>query len=340
MSLSIRAGALLNRGVEAEAKGGSLFKVNGKASVNAGDLRRAPDKIAQRKKQAREEAWRVVSSAWENDKSIDRSIEERRAHYKEMEAVLKEKSDLVDKCEEELANLKKSYGIEEGSKEAEDMELLLRFENKMSGIKDENFTEEEKERLNELLTSPLTEAQQLALDINARANTLKRQMNNAKLHMQNDVSYITNITIERLKSSPMVDADKQADSIMEAAGEEIMGMLFDEMKEHIDEKQEENKEKAEAVKEEREEEEEQLAEIKEERAIKEAMILQTKEAIEAAKRAIAEHEAQRVDSGEMVKISVESVAASNEAQLSLDKIKNSMALVEADFKGIKVDETV
>lgn len=51
--------------------------------------------------------------------------------------------------------------------------------------------------------------------------------------------------IERLKSNSMGAAFEQADAVMGAASDEIMGMLIAEGKDHIDEKQEEEKKTAE-----------------------------------------------------------------------------------------------
>ncbi len=340
MSLTIWAGATGNIGMEVDNKDASYTKKDGNMSINAANLRLEPDAVSQRKKQAQEEAWRVISAAWENERAIDNNIKEKEEHYKEMTALLKEDARLLKQNEEELLGLKEAYGIEEGSKEDKDIELLIKYENKRNGVVDEAFSEEEKERLGKLLAAPLTEVQKHALDINARAISLKKEMNNAKLHMQNDMNYVTSVSIERLKSHAMADANKQAKEILEAASKEIVGMLIEESKEHIDEQLEEEKEKAEAVKEKQEEETERLAELKEERAIKEAMILETKEAIEEAERVVAERKAANIDVDNMVEISVESMAVSNEAQQSLDKLKNSMALLEADLKGIKVDKTV
>ena len=43
------------------------------------------------------------------------------------------------------------------------------------------------------------------------------------------------IQLERLKHQEMVKAQKKADEVMEAANDEIFGMLVDEAKDHVDE---------------------------------------------------------------------------------------------------------
>lgn len=49
---------------------------------------------------------------------------------------------------------------------------------------------------------------------------------------------ISQTQIERLKSNPIGKATDQADAVLDAASDEIIGMLFEEGKEHIDEEQE------------------------------------------------------------------------------------------------------
>lgn len=62
-------------------------------------------------------------------------------------------------------------------------------------------------------------------------------------------NYIISATeLERLKSHAMTDSKKQADDIMDKASEEIVKMLLNEAKEHIDKVAEEKKEEAKAEK--------------------------------------------------------------------------------------------
>ena len=60
-----------------------------------------------------------------------------------------------------------------------------------------------------------------------------------EIQMENAV--VRQSKIERLKSDPMVKAREQADSVLEAASDEILGDLIAEGKQHIDEKLEEEK---------------------------------------------------------------------------------------------------
>ena len=59
-------------------------------SFFAGNSNIVNDPIAEKRKEAQEKAWKVVSDAWDTDKEIDKSIEDRQNHYNEMLEVVKE----------------------------------------------------------------------------------------------------------------------------------------------------------------------------------------------------------------------------------------------------------
>lgn len=56
------------------------------------------DPIAEKRMEAQKKAIKVIGDAWNTDKEIDRSIDERRAHYQEQLAIKKE-------AQEQLSNL-------------------------------------------------------------------------------------------------------------------------------------------------------------------------------------------------------------------------------------------
>lgn len=126
--------------------------------------------------------------------------------------------------------------------------------------------------------------------------------------------------IERLKSNPMGEARDQADAVIDAANDEIMGMLIDEGREHIDEKQEEEKKKAEAAEEKKQELEEKLEARKEDRKEQEKL---TQDIVEAS---------QELNGG-----STDSVT---QAQQEIRDMMNRLKLVEDDVKGAAVDQGV
>lgn len=310
-----------------------------KQNVFGGNLNLANDPIAKRREEAQKQAWKVVKDAWDNDNSVDESMQVRRDHYAEMEALQRESTAELADVNDDKEVLRELYDVAEDSKEQQDLELLEKEQDYKNGVSLESFSKEELDRLGELHQQPLTEYQERALELNDRAGNLKNQIQDATRQMQDDTADLRSIKQERLKSNPMLEAQQTKDAIMEAANDEIIGMLVQEAQEHIDEKMEEAKEKAEKSMEEKEEREEQREAIKLERAVQEAIIEGTKEAAEKAESIARQSEAPSVEITEMVDIA-SGKDMTKDARQSLEEIKSSMNLLEADLKGIKVDEEV
>lgn len=135
----------------------------------------------------------------------------------------------------------------------------------------------------------------------------QKQYDNIKNEMKAEIAAIKATKLERLKSSPMLEAQKEAEKIMEAASDEIIGMLVEEAKDHIDEEKEEREEKAEEIAEKREEEEERIEKSKEKSEEAEMM-------------------------AEMIRQSV-----SNDTQREIEELLDKLKLIEEDIKGTTVD---
>lgn len=326
-------------GSEREQRGGDKAKSGQKSeSIFAGDLN-LMDPIEQKRKQAQKQALKLIQDAWANEQAIDESVQERKNHYKEMMELKEEAQNQVDDIDSRKEELKEIYGIAEDSEEQNDLELLEKRQDYQNGLSDSRLTEEEMERLKEIDKKPLTEYQKRALEYNDLSAKFKKELENAKKSIADDAADMRSIAIERLKSHPMVDAQKSADKIMEAASKEIVGMLAEEAKENIDEKNEEEKEKAEETSQKKEEKEQQIEAQKEKIAIQEALIEGTKEAVEEAKREVERNRMPEIDMEDMVDIA-NVYKQSGSVQQGLDDIKNSMKLLEADLKGIQVDEQI
>lgn len=160
------------------------------------------------------------------------------------------------------------------------------------------------------------------LSLTKEAGEYRKQINEADKQMRMDNEAIRSIDKGRLEKQPMIKASADAEKILEANNKEIMGMAADAAKEHIDEKMEEEKEKAEKLEEKQKEQEEFIEAVKEK--IKEAK----GEKSEAP---------EPVDMDDMLETAL-SRDGSKEMQESLDEIKNSLGLLEVDLKGLKVDE--
>lgn len=139
--------------------------------------------------------------------------------------------------------------------------------------------------------------------------------NEQQVLMENAV--IRGTKLERLKYHHMADAQKEAEGIKQAAGDEILGMLMEDAKKHVDEEQEAREEKAEEIKEKKEEQEELIEKRKEDKEELEGLIedMPVDEILDLAK-------------------------TQEEIQQEVQNIMNKMALVAEDIKGAVVDTNV
>lgn len=176
-------------------------------------------------------------------------------------------------------------------------------------------------------------------ELNAKEETWQTKVWKIQKEMRADMAGVRGIQQERLKSAPMQEAQEASEQIMENANEEIIGTLISESKEHIDEKQEEMKEEAKEAMEEKEEREEALEERRLERAMQEALVDETGEAARKVRAQRQKLSAPKMDIAEITELT-QSGSVADEVGQSLDEIKNEMKLLEADLKGIKVDEQV
>lgn len=312
-------------------------KENSGNRIFAGNFKNL-DPIEQKRKEAQQKAMKVVKDAWENDRLIDEGLDNRRANIEKLRAQEDAARESVKDIESRKEALKEQYQVIEDSEEYRDLQLLERRQNSNAGL-EEPLTEEEKEKLKEIDEKPLTEYQKRVLELNEQAVVDKKTIKDSKQMVMNEIANIQNIEMERLKTHPMVDASKTASAILEAANKEIIGMLQDEVKDSIDEQMEENEKKAEETSEKKEEQEEKLEDIKEMHKWQQAIIEGTKEAVERAKAEERKNDAPDIQIDEMIGL-VKNNKQSESTKQSLEDIKNSMKIVEADLKGIEVDVEV
>ena len=147
---------------------------------------------------------------------------------------------------------------------------------------------------------------------------------------------ITDSEIERLKSRDMIKATAAADDIMAAASKDIIGMLVEESKEHVDDKLEEEQDKAEESQKKEEEQKELIDKAKERKEEAE----QQTEAIRDAKDSQEEvlDGVNKTDTLELESnIKKKSVDHVEEAQKQINKIIKDNNLINEDLKGIEID---
>lgn len=307
--------------------------------IFAGNLNIQESSVEKKRKEAQQKALKIVQDTWKSDREVDDMIQKIRDDSLALRNKIAESKEYIKDFEEKKADLKEMYCIDEDSQEQKDLELLEKRQDFANGNASQ-LTLEEMEQLEEIDKKPLTEYQKRSLEFNKQMNKFKSDLRDAEKQMMDDYANIRSIKQERLKKNPMVEAQKAAESIMEAASREIIGMLVDEAKESIDKKMEEEKEKADKKAEEKEAKEE-LEEYREEkRAIQEAIIEGTREAVEEAEEKQRRNDAPEVDTETMLDIAMNYNTSTDNVHKGLEELKNSMAILDADLKGVQVDAEI
>lgn len=294
---------------------------NKKTTVFAGDLNATQDKILLKRKEAQKKALKVVADTWEGDRKIDTNLEERRMRIKSLREEAGAAKKEIAEVKAGMEDLRKQYGVESDSAEQKDLELILKGRESMRAGSKVSLSEDERECLAEIGTKELTEYQSRVLEMDEGADYYRKIVAENEKEIEVENAVIREIRKERLKKDPMLGAQKEAEVIEEAAGKEILGMLIEEGKEHIDEEQEEKEEKAEEAKEKKEEQEELLEKRRTERE-------------EAEKRA--EELAESMPMEELLGLDM----TKSDFQTEIQNIVDKMKLVEEDIKGAMVDKTV
>lgn len=288
-------------------------------TIDGSSLQARFDPIASKREEAKKKAMKIVGDAFANERKIDDDLDARRERIKSLQAERSEAKKTIREVEDNRAALRASYGVDGDSQEEKDLKLLEKeIDAKMPG-NSVTISREEAKRIAEIKANGLTEYQQRSLEMKEweipYANTAYEAEQAIK--MENQV--ISATKLERLKTHPMLDAKEQAEAIMDAASDEIVGMLIDEGKEHIDEETEKRKEAAKEKAEEKEELEARIEKNREEKKEKEKV---TEEILEGA--------AEVVNNTKDMKA----------AQQEIKDMMNKMKLIEDDIKGATVDKSL
>lgn len=325
--------------------GRKAAKQQRKATIFAGDLPLHKDSIALRRQQAQKQAMKFVQDAWSGDRKVDQGQEQvREIRELQQEEVIRNQ-ELVRECEDRKENLRQQYGVDADSQEQKDLEAMMeaaryRPETRLPipPIPEEVAEWKEPEE------KQLTEYQKKCLEINEEQIVFERRLQNAEDNVAALQSSLTDMKVERLKYHKMTDAQNNAEKVMEQAGKEIQGMLVDEAKDHVDEAYEEKREEEEEKAEEKEAEEEKIELRKEQKELLEARIDAVREDSHEAEDA---QKAQERDAREeasllkdMAEAGLDVAGAGAAVQAEIKDMLNKMKLLEADIKGIEVDEEV
>ena len=292
---------------------------SGRKAIDGSVFQAKLDPIAAKKEKAKKKAIKIVGDAFANEQKIDDDLNARRERIKSLQKDKGEADKAIREIEDSRAALRDVYGIEEDSQEEKDLKLLEKeIRAKMPGS-DVNLSRDEMDAIKKIKEGGLSEYQQRSLEMLEfevpYANTAYEA--DEQIKMENQI--ISATELERLKSHAMLDAGKQADAIMEEVSKEIVGMLVDEAKEHIDDEAKEREEKAKAEKEKQEEIEER---------------------IDAAKEKKKENEELTEDILEGVQEAGANASDVSAAQQEIKDMMNKMKLIEDDIKGAAVDKSV
>ena len=329
---------------------GAEEQKNNKTSIFAGDLGLGfqNDIITQRKQSARRKALKIIGDAWNGDRKIDDTIKGYQDRVAQLKAEIEENQEQIRLRDEWKENLRQRYGVREDSREQKDLELLEKEADSMKhydNFKQVYLTEEEEERLAELHEQGLTEYQERCLKLHGQQNKFKSDIDALLTEVQINNRSITSIKQERLKTHGMVDAQKEADRILAQASQEVIGMLMDEAKDHVDRELEEKVEEARKEAEEKAEKEEKIEERKERQEELEARIdeAQARNAEQEKLRREAEErsreDADLLDS--MMEAGMGNIGmTTSDVKAAIREMLHKMRLLEEDLKGSMVDEEV
>lgn len=354
-----------------------------KTSYFAGDLGLQGDMVALRKQRAQKKAYKMIGDVWNGDRKVDQNILDIKSKISKLHAEEEENLKYIAEGDAKKEALRQQYGVAPDSQEQKDLELIEKSRDAMyhpsevhltkeetdrlekingrkpasedlellkkradserpgSGIR---LTEEEEAQLAELDGIPLTEYQERCLQIDSHQRTYESRNDQIRQEIMGYNGAIRATRLERLKYHEMVNAQKKADKVMEEAGKEIVGMLVDEAKDHVDEELEETRQEAKEKAEEKEEQEEKIEQVQEKQEELEERIDGAKENKEEQERLRKEAEERSRDDADLLENMVDAgmgnIGSVSDVQAEVKNMLHKMKLLEEDLKGSAVDGQV
>nr|WP_297937494.1 hypothetical protein [uncultured Lachnoclostridium sp.] len=199
-------------------------------SIFAGDTNfMLQNQMGQKKAKAQRDALRRIVEVFESDLKIDQTLKDSALHKEELVEQVKQYDAEIDKLTQAQQELKEEYGITDDSEEEQNLNLIRKSLSDPFSV-----TEEDMEKLENM--GPLTDYQRDSLELDAAKEVWQNLKEDAIDAHKGESGKIQGINMERLKSDPMVGAQKEAQAIKDAARDSIITMLREEAKEKIDEK--------------------------------------------------------------------------------------------------------
>lgn len=289
-----------------QVKNGSIFAGNINNMTNA--------RMEQKRAMARKQASKALLDQFAADNEVTDKMDELRARNVAIDDEISYLMDEKRGYEKEQEALKEKYGIEPDSEQQKQLDLIRKANRAMKAGQLGNLSKEELEQIANMDKSQLTEYQRRSLEYDKVIENFESAITELKEERIDNNAYIKESKQGLLKTSykGIAKAYKAADTILKAASDEIIGMVWEDAKKHMDEEMEELIEAAKKKAEEKEEQEEKL---------------------EAAKE-------KKDDQKEFAGAIQEEAAEQAKLQNEINKIVKDAELLEEDMKGLMVDGTL
>lgn len=284
----------------------------------------AKDPIAERKAQAFEKARKIVSDAFKGEKKIDAELQELRDLSARLTEDNKEKLDQISQNKAEMDWLQQTYGVTEDSQEQKDLEILMK-KNDSYYDPSVQLTEDEQKRYQEIMSEGQTEYQSRMMERHTENNRLQREMQENLAAIHANGSALRFVKGERLKSSPIKDAEDAAEKMLAAESDAIQGELVGSALDHMQEELQEKVEDAEKLAQQKAEKEEQIEQVQE-------TVDEQKRQIEEVRKETKEH-MQAVEPEDIINIQ-------EQIQAEIDKVLEELKLLAEDLKGNSIDKLI
>ncbi|MBP7347823.1 MAG: hypothetical protein KA965_03995 [Butyrivibrio sp.] len=315
-------------------------------SISAAQMSFPGDDIKQRQDAAKKKSWDIISRAYAGESKIDDTVQKIRDDTSQKKAENSDSLDQIAQNNDRIDNLQKQYGVDPDSKEQKDLELMEKASDAMMSP-GKQLTKEEQAELGAAGANGLTEYQQRAMEIYGQNTGYQKQINDNMSAIMGNNASLTGIKLERLKSHTMADAQTAAKQVMDAANQDIVGVLTSNTIRKEDDRQEKEAEKTKKQQEENQKKQDDADTAKAKDAAQEEMIQKIREkGAESAPDAAAGSAAATADAGASVQQSepeqtpITLQQTQQNVNREIDAVLTKMKMMTEDIKGEVVDSQI
>ncbi len=316
-----------------EEKGMTLF---------AGNMNLGQDSAKEKLESARKQAFKMVTDAWNADRDFQKRLGDLKDFMAEQRTEKSAAKKMKSDAEKTMEALKEEYQPDPESQEQPDLDWLLAYLKKPmeEKLKDIEQWKKDEERAKGIMDN-LTDYQAGMLEADERLTIAEQRIAAADDAMMAAAKSYTDAESENRKQHTMFDAKKDGEALVAAAERDVIGTVINDAKEKQDEEIREAQEEKEKKKEEEKEQAKIEAKREEQKEIQEALAHNNREALNDVEARSRERRQDDLDLSDLTDLSpTQMYQNSGQAEAALEELKNKMALIDADLKGLKVDETV